>query len=228
MPKSWRDVIKQVMFEKGMNQMQLSQHLQKSQSTVSHWMAGTRTPPLEDISEIMKKLGIQYLIFDAFGRFSTPGQNGNSYQDKSKGYVVEALNVQLCTNTGVLIDIEAIDSVMSIEYSRAKAHQMFGTIPANNIKILTVKGDSMADTLEAGDLVFVHISKRFYDGDGIYVFVFGSTLFVKRLQKIKDKILVISDNKHYSRWDVLAHEIDQMQILGKVLLSQTHKLSRYG
>lgn len=142
--------------------------------------------------------------------------------------MVEVLNVQASAGAGVLVDTESIDSVRAIEYSDEKARQIFGGLPADNVKILTVKGDSMSGTIEAGDLVFVDVSKRYYDGDGIYIFVYEDTLFVKRLQKIKDRILVISDNKHYAQWEILKDEMNDFFVQGKVLLSQTHKLNRHG
>jgi hypothetical protein len=43
-------------------------------------------------------------------------------------------------------------------------------------------------------LIFVDISINEFDGDGIYVFGFDDKIYVKRLQMIPDKILVISDN----------------------------------
>ncbi|OCG24203.1 hypothetical protein A9G45_02590 [Gilliamella sp. HK2] len=174
--------------------------------------------------EVLRLLNIKELTITATGELKT----GATPILEEKGYTVEVLNVSVSAGTGVLIDTGSVDAVRSIEYSNEKAHQIFGNVPANNVKILTVKGDSMANTLEAGDLVFVDISKNYYDGDGIYVFVYGENLFVKRLQRVKDRLRVISDNKHYEVWEILSEEMDQLFIQGKVLLSQTHKLNVFG
>lgn len=64
-----------------------------------------------------------------------------------------------------------------------------------NIRIINVRGDSMSGTIEPGDLLFVDITVKSFDGDGIYAFLYDDTAHVKRLQMMKDKLLVISDNK---------------------------------
>ena len=45
----------------------------------------------------------------------------------------------------------------------------------------------MSGTIEPGDLLFVDISVKSFDGDGIYAFLYDDTAHVKRLQKMKDK-----------------------------------------
>ncbi|WP_348235910.1 S24 family peptidase, partial [Salmonella enterica] len=67
-------------------------------------------------------------------------------------------------------------------------------------------------------LLFVDVSIKNLDGDGIYDFLYDDTAHVKRLQKMKDKLLVIYDNKSYSAWDPI--EIDEMNrvfVFGKVI-----------
>jgi len=222
--QAWSTLLKTEMYKRNINQLELSVLIKKPASTISHWVSGSRVPPATEMVEVLKHLNINELTITADSEIKV----ASTVLPKNDSYTVEILDIQVSAGHGVLVDTESIDSVRSIEYSHAKAHQIFGSIPSSDIKILTVKGDSMSGTLEAGDLVFVDISKGSYDGDGIYVFVFGGTLFVKRLQKVKDRILVISDNKHYSQWEVLSNEMDQIYIQGKVLLSQTHKLNRYG
>jgi phage repressor protein C with HTH and peptisase S24 domain len=222
--QAWSNLLKAEMYKRDINQLELSLVIKKPASTVSHWLSGSRVPPVAEMVEIIKLLNIKQLTITATGKLKTEATSPR----EERGYTVEVLNISASAGTGVLIDTESIDAVRSIEYSNEKAHQIFGNLPANNIKILTVKGDSMAETLEAGDLVFVDISKSYYDGDGIYVFVYGETLFVKRLQRIKDRLRIISDNKYYEPWEIFDNEMDQLFIQGKVLLSQTHKLNRFG
>lgn len=60
-----------------------------------------------------------------------------------------------------------------------------------------------------GDLLFVDITVKSFDGDGIYAFLYDDTAHVKRLQMMKDKLLVISDNKSYSPWDPIEKDRDE-------------------
>ncbi|MGG4692657.1 helix-turn-helix transcriptional regulator, partial [Proteus mirabilis] len=71
----------------------------------------------------------------------------------------------------------------------------------------------------------IHID--YFDGDGIYVFIFGQTLHIKRLQMIKNKLTVISDNPNYRDWDIAPEDEEQFFIFGKVLLSQSRTYKRY-
>lgn len=224
--KAWSKLLKIEMNKREISQVELSSIIKKPASTISHWISGTRIPPATEMVDVLKNLGLEEFTITASGDIKTDMVQDNT--NKQKGYIVEVLNVKASAGHGSLVDTESIDSVRAIEYSNEKAHQIFGSLPANNVKILTVKGDSMSGTIDAGDLVFVDISKNHYDGDGIYIFVYGDTLFVKRLQKVKDRLLVISDNKHYAQWEIFDSEMDQFFIQGKVLLSQTHKLNRYG
>lgn len=224
--KAWSKLLKIEMNKREINQVELSSIIKKPASTVSHWISGTRVPPATEMVDVLKSLDIDEFTITANGDIKIDSEQTSNI--KTKGYLVEVLNVQASAGAGSLVDTESIDSVRAIEYSNEKAHQIFGSLPANNVKILTVKGDSMSGTIEAGDLVFVDVSKSHYDGDGIYIFVYGDTLFVKRLQRVKDRLLVISDNKHYAQWEIFDSEMDQFFIQGKVLLSQTHKLNRYG
>ncbi len=61
----------------------------------------------------------------------------------------------------------------------------------------------MCPTIEPGDLIFVDASINQFDGDGIYVFGFDDKIYVKRLQMIPDKLLVISDNQIYREWGIM-------------------------
>lgn len=67
-----------------------------------------------------------------------------------------------------------------------------------------------------------------FNGDRIYVFTFGKSLFVKCLQIIKDKLFVIFDNKKYKECDISEDEVDQLYIHGKVMLSQSMLLRKHG
>lgn len=101
-----------------------------------------------------------------------------------------------------------MEILRSVEYSQDDARHMFDGRKAENIRIINVRGDSMSGTIEPGDLLFVDVSIKNFDGDGIYAFLYDDTAHVKRLQKMKDKLLVISDNKSYSAWDPI--ERDEM------------------
>ncbi|MBR5401320.1 MAG: helix-turn-helix transcriptional regulator [Treponema sp.] len=85
---------------------------------------------------------------------------------------------------------------------------------SENMSASYVRGDSMEPTLYDSDIV---LYDRFgYDGtDGIYVINYRSAAFVKRLQRDKDFVRIISDNKKYAEMTE-RDESQDFQVIGRV------------
>lgn len=149
--------------------------------------------------------------------------------DKQGGgvYRVDVLDVSASAGNGVSSG-DVVEVIRSIEYEPEYARTMFGNRPQGSVMLINVRGDSMTGTIEPGDLIFVDIKTRHFDGDGIYVFNFNGDTFVKRLQKVKFELKVISDNKAYETWSVTPDEMDMLHISGKVLVSQSQQIKRHG
>nr|WP_267285570.1 S24 family peptidase [Klebsiella huaxiensis] len=117
----------------------------------------------------------------------------------------------------------------SVEYSVEDALHMFNGRKQEQIRIINVRGDSMSGTIEPGDLLFVDISVQHFDGDGIYAFIYDDTSHVKRLQKMKDRLLVISDNKNYAAWDPIdKDEMNRIFVFGKIIGSMPQTYRKHG
>lgn len=224
--QAWANLLKSEMRKRDINQSELSVIIKKPASTVSHWLAGSRIPPVDDMIKVLQLLDIAEFTINA-----DSSVKAKKYLRKRTGYLVELLKIcEVHDNDNDKIQVvgtDHADSIRAIEFSDEKAHQIFGGLPSDRVKILTVNNDSMSGTIETGDLVFIDSSKTQYDGDGIYIFLFQNTLFIKRLQKVIDKFLVISDNDCYETWEINKNNINQINILGKVMLSQTHKLNKH-
>ncbi|MDH2998090.1 hypothetical protein A1D22_09400 [Pasteurellaceae bacterium LFhippo2] len=147
-------------------------------------------------------------------------------EDEEETYRIEQFNVVASCGAGALTDI--VEVVSAIEYSENTYRQMFQNMNPDHIKLITSKGDSMQPTIESGELLFVNIKINRYQGDGIYVFSFGETLHIKRLQMAGDKLLVISDNKAYQMWEINEGNQDRFHIHGRVLIGQSMQLKRFG
>ncbi len=149
-------------------------------------------------------------------------------QEDKNMYRVEILDVSASAGEGYVNGSDVVDIIHSIVYNADHAHALFGGRPADSVKVINVRGDSMSSTLEPGDLIFVDISVRQFDGDGIYVFGFDEKIHVKRLQMVPDRILVLSDNTKYREWAIEKNNEHRFYIYGKVLISQTHEYRRHG
>lgn len=142
-------------------------------------------------------------------------------------YRVDVLDVKASAGPGSLITNDFIETIRAIEYTTEQARSLFGNRPAHNIKVITVSGDSMDTTISPGDEIFVDISVTHFDSDGVYVFVFGKTLHVKRLQMQRDRLAVISDNPIYEKWYVEPGDEDQFYVIARVLLRQSIEYKRF-
>nr|WP_278996050.1 helix-turn-helix transcriptional regulator [Plesiomonas shigelloides] len=119
------------------------------------------------------------------------------------------------------------DIIRSISLEPEYAQRVFGGRPAASIRAINANGDSMKGTIDPEDLVFIDVSVKRFDGDGIYAFTFGQTSHIKRLQMVKHSLMVISDNPAYTNWTIEDEDESQLHIDGKVIVSWPMKLHRF-
>lgn len=184
----------------------------------------------QSLSKYAEALGVS--VAELF----TPNENGTTVC-KNSGYMphigddsvfrVEILDVSASAGGGFIQGSDVIDVIRSIEYNNERALSMFGGRTADQVKVINVRGDSMAETIEPGDLIFVDISIHEFDGDGIYVFGFDDKIYVKRLQMIPDQLLVISDNPKYREWSIDKSNEHRFYVFGKVMISQSQSFKRH-
>lgn len=129
---------------------------------------------------------------------------------------LEVLDVYASAGNGEFVSGDLAGYVQAVEFQNEYFHQLFQRASDKGLSIINVKGDSMEPTICSGDLLFVDTTRNAYQGDGIYVFSFNDKLYVKRLQFAGDKLLVISDNKHYHTWDINPDNESKVVYHGKV------------
>lgn len=91
----------------------------------------------------------------------------------------------------------------------------FGAIDGDGLIILDVAGDSMEPTIRDGAVALVD-TRDLRWSDGIWAFVLGDTLRVKRLRRGLRSLQVISDNPAYPPEEITAAEEDQLHLIGRV------------
>lgn len=118
--------------------------------------------------------------------------------------------------------------VSSIEFPASKVYELFGRKSLEGVQLINVDGDSMMPTLCPKDLLFIDTKIDHFNGDGIYVFNFEDSTFVKRLQKVKGrKIAVLSDNDKYPPFYIEPHEMSELFIFGKLIKHLPLKLNDF-
>lgn len=140
--------------------------------------------------------------------------------------IIDVLNIEASAGFGSNNDL--VEVVNQLRYVPEQYYSLFRNMPPEQIRIINLSGDSMRPTFETGDLLFVDISVNMFEGDGVYVFTYKGHLYVKRLQNIGDKVLVISDNKLYEKWEITEENQDQLFIHAKVKVHQSQQLNFIG
>ena len=214
-----------LMYEKGISQAELARLIGIKQPSVFKILSGeTRNP--KKILEIATALNVDphwlktgegdpdpsYRIVEV----SEP-QNPNTVR-------IDILDVEASAGNGAYLS-PTEQGLLSQEFDLTFFRQQFGRADAKHLKLITVKVDSMAATLERGDLLYVDISENYFAADGLYVFTFDGQTFIKRLQKVGKEMLVISDNPTYKEWTFT--QDDDVFIHGRVVFSMPMKWRKW-
>lgn len=129
---------------------------------------------------------------------------------------VPVYDIQASAGPGVLVESEEQKAV--INFSPYYLSSL--GVPSSKAAIIYVKGDSMLGTLDPETPILVDTGIQSMQQDGIYVIRIGDTLHVKRIQRQLDGSLkVISDNKVYEPYVIAGTDLEQVQIVGRVVLS---------
>lgn len=215
----------------GYTQARLAKDVGMAQSSVNKLLKGANGS--RKTVEIASVLGVRpEWLSTGQGEMLESGirETNTLYQIKpvmNEVYRVDVLDVKASAGPGSLVTSDFIETIRAIEYTTEQARALFGNRPADNVKVITVNGDSMDGTISPGDQIFVDTGVTHFDGDGVYVFVFGKTLHVKRLQMQRDRLAVISDNPIYEKWYVESEDEDQFYVMAKVLLRQSIEYKRF-
>lgn len=141
-------------------------------------------------------------------------------------YRIEVLDLTVSAGPGNYMISDYVEVLYAIEFTTEHARVLFGNRDPADVKVMTVNGDSMAPTLVSGDRLFVDISVRHFQTDGVYSFVYGKTFHVKRLQMQGDKLAVLSDNPAYEKWYINEDSQEQLYVMGKALIHESIKYNR--
>lgn len=207
-------------------QVELARRVKLTPKAVSKWFNGESIPRRGKLQELAASIGTSssYLLGDSM----TDGIEEGHLHRKSETFRIDVLDISVSAGPGI-VNSEFVEVLRSVEYSVEDARHMFNGRTPEQIRIINVSGDSMSGTIEPGDLLFVDISIQAFDGDGIYAFLYDDTAHVKRLQKMKDKLLVISDNKSYAAWDPIeGDEMNRVFVFGKVIGSMPQTYRKHG
>ncbi|QKN82096.1 XRE family transcriptional regulator [Scandinavium goeteborgense] len=228
--KTFAERLNAAMTAAGVSQGQLAEKVGISQPAIQKMTSG-KTSGSRKMVEIANALGIRpEWLSSGSGEMRNDGQLPAIVTKSAPNDIFRIEVLDFCVSAGPgVINSEFVEVLRSVEYSVDDARRMFNGRQAEQVRIINVRGDSMSGTIEPGDLLFVDISVQHFDGDGIYAFIYDDTSHVKRLQKMKDKLLVISDNQTYRPWEPIEkEEMNKIFVFGKVIGSMPQTYRKHG
>lgn len=199
----------------GLSQEALGEIFGCTKGNISGWEKGLHEPRFAVLSELSKKSNVALPgIFDLpkkeFG-LSDPANK------KADTVIFELYDIQASAGPGRTIK-EHPQVLRQISVLESWARQTLGNRDFSNVKLITANGTSMQGTIDNGDVLFVDVSIKQFDGDGIYVISRSDELHVKRLQRLHGmRLAIISDNKQNKTETLNAQEANEVIICGRVL-----------
>ncbi len=185
-----------------LSQDELASIIGVDQKTISHWENGINEPQLNKLRIFCDNFKVPMSYFT--GEEVIFNENIikiDFYHD-----------VYASCGTGGLIASENKETL-------AVPISLIPTKLKNNKKysLIKTRGNSMSPEIQDGDLVLI----EHYDGEQIidnqiYLFRYENEIFVKRLSKNINEIIITSDNKDYPQIILKKEEINNLFIIGKV------------
>ncbi|WP_169295682.1 S24 family peptidase [Advenella sp. EE-W14] len=136
---------------------------------------------------------------------------------ETEGYIrLDYLDIQSSAGHGKVADSYP-PLIQNLNVLEDWALQSFGKNAVEKIKIINNSGDSMSPTIQDGDILFVDVSRRAFEAEGIYVLDWNGRLLTKRLVAQQDgRLAIISDNPSYQPEYINEKNIDSLVICGLV------------
>lgn len=162
-----------------------------------------------------------YRLADALGVHASRFFIDDEEKKKDSRYITfQQIDINASAGSGSFND-DFPEVLREISVLETWARQMLGIVDPSRVRIITCKGDSMMPTIKPGDIVFVDISVRQFEAEGIYVLSWQGHLLLKRLNAMFDgsgRLAIQSDNEaNYKTEYVTPAQADQLQVNGKVL-----------
>lgn len=200
--------IKDARKRKNWSQQKLADHFKISREAVQQWETGKTAPPHARVIEIAKVLEAPWVMA------------GNSPEHARRELLpsvkLEELDVSVSAGPG-LIPSDDISVVGEWEIPR-QVIQVATSTPADRIKIVSVKGDSMEPKFFPHDRVMVDTDDRRPSPAGYFVVWDGFAQVVKRVEAVPHtdppRVRISSVNRDYEPYE---RTLDEAYIQGRVL-----------
>ena len=202
------------------SQKEFSKAVGKNPAQISHWLNGVRAIGDGVAAQIETALDLPRGWMD--GKESRGDVYLADTAEPRPGFIRIGLMNKPAAAGSSEDDQTELEPLKMIDVSEDWARKKFGNA-IKKIRLFWAKGDSMEPTISDGDLLFVNVSKNYYDGEGIYVISSNMGGFrVKRLEVLlTGELSVISDNPKYKPQIIGEENQDIVRIDGSVVARWT-------
>ncbi|HHR6130133.1 TPA: LexA family transcriptional regulator [Providencia alcalifaciens] len=211
------------MRDAGVDVKQLSENVGVSYEMARRYTLGTAKPrddKMEQVANTVHSTAV-YLDYgvDIYGSFG----------EEQERDTVTVRQIEAFASAGNgYINNPFPEIIRSIEIPKERVYELFGRNSLDGVVIINADGDSMSPTLNPKDLLFIDTKIEQFTGDGIYVFNFEGSTFIKRLQRVKGrKLAVMSDNEFYPPFYIEDHEMHELYFHGKLIRSLPMSLKQF-
>lgn len=205
-------------------QAEIAKKMKLTPKAVSKWFNGEAIPRRGKLQELAALLGTSAAFL--LGDVPEDGIIKKQALVSQDIFRIDVLDLSVSAGPGTYLISDYVEVLYAIEFTNEHARSLFGNRSSEDVKVMTVNGDSMSPTLVSGDRLFVDVSVRNFQTDGVYSFVYGKTFHVKRLQMQGNRLAVLSDNPTYEKWYIEEDSQDQLYVMGKALIHESIKYSR--
>lgn len=199
------------------NARELAEKAHVGRSFVYDILSGkSLNPTTKKLSAVADVLGVD-VPFLLGQKTQNSKQAQNSLKENSANFEdtvsISSVRVEVSAGGGSIIAEEADDKPYFFRASWVR--DRLG-VKDSDLRIITVRGDSMQPTLFDGDTVLVNVMQKQPTPPGIFVLFDGVGLVVKRLEFVPDigVVRIISDNPQYSQYK---RSLNEINIIGRVV-----------
>jgi phage repressor protein C with HTH and peptisase S24 domain len=195
--KKIAEIVAKELKTKGIKKVEFARLINVSPQSLNNWFNRTGIPNSQ-LSNIAKAINvpIDYLL-----------TGDNKMPNNTVSF--ELLNIKDYKGSD-LAKFDNIHDVFTVD--REWFIDVFKKQPTPTMKIVFAQCESMQPTFTQGDFLLVDTADTNIN-DGVYIFKVDDRLFIKRLQIMPGKILVISDNKKYESFNLPSDAV----IIAKVI-----------
>ncbi|MCD8378590.1 MAG: LexA family transcriptional regulator [Candidatus Gastranaerophilales bacterium] len=196
---------------------------------------------IDEITEILrKKTGLpvnQSMLAKCLG--VTRQSVSNRVKNNSRLTIIELEKIEKFFNIKIMQKCENLTNMVNVDfYPEVFASCGGGTVmfsdeknvvelpktlfsdysPSKKYSMIYAQGDSMTPFIDNSDkLIVEHRNNEQIIDNKVYVFCYKSEIFVKRLAKNVDEIIIKSDNPNYSMRYIKGEDMNDLQIIGQIV-----------